>query len=163
VHQILKLRSPYLERAIYKSCFIKKRVIEKDENEKNIRKILNFGHTFAHAYEGAKNYSKKLNHGEAVLLGMACASNFSYQNHKLNKIDYENIINHFKKFNLPMNIGKFFAKKDIDQILSFMQKDKKNNNNKINLVLLKKIGKTLFNLNFDNKKLHSFLKKELNN
>ena len=62
-----------------------------------------------------------------------------------------------------MNIGKFFAKKDIDQILSFMQKDKKNNNNKINLVLLKKIGKTLFNLNFDNKKLHSFLKKELNN
>ena len=44
-----------------------------------------------------------------------------------------------------------------------MQKDKKNNNNKINLVLLKKIGKTLFNLNFDNKKLHSFLKKELNN
>ena len=138
-HQILKLRSPYLERAIYKSCFIKKRV------------------------EGAKNYSKKLNHGEAVLLGMACASNFSYQNHKLNKIDYENIINHFKKFNLPMNIGKFFAKKDIDQILSFMQKDKKNNNNKINLVLLKKIGKTLFNLSFDNKKLHSFLKKELNN
>ena len=94
---------------------------------------------------------------------MACASNFSYQNHKLNKIDYENIINHFKKFNLPMNIGKFFAKKDIDQILSFMQKDKKNNNNKINLVLLKKIGKALFNLNFDNKKLHSFLKKELNN
>ena len=162
-NQILKLRSPYLERAIYKSCFIKKRVIEKDENEKNIRKILNFGHTFAHAYEGAKNYSKKLNHGEAVLLGMACASNFSYQNHKLNKIDYENIINHFKKFNLPMNIGKFFAKKDIDQILSFMQKDKKNNNNKINLVLLKKIGKTLFNLNFDNKKLHSFLKEELNN
>jgi 3-dehydroquinate synthase/shikimate kinase/3-dehydroquinate synthase len=62
-----------------------------------------------------------------------------------------------------MNIGEFFAKKDIDQILSFMQKDKKNNNNKINLVLLKKIGKTSFNLNFDNKKLHSFLKKELNN
>ena len=62
-----------------------------------------------------------------------------------------------------MNIGEFFAKKDIDQILSFMQKDKKNNNNKINLVLLKKICKTLFNLNFDNKKLHSFLKKELNN
>ena len=44
-----------------------------------------------------------------------------------------------------------------------MQKDKKNNNNKISLVLLKKIGKAFFNLNFDNKKLHSFLKKELNN
>ena len=42
------------------------------------------------------------------------------------------------------------------------KKDKKNNNKKINLVLLKKIGKPIFNLNFENKKLYSFLKKELN-
>ena len=63
-----------------------------------------------------------------------------------------------------MEIKKEFFKKNINKILSFMKKDKKNNNNnKINLVLLKKIGKTLFNLSFDNKKLHSFLKKELNN
>ena len=43
-----------------------------------------------------------------------------------------------------------------------MKKDKKNSNKKINLVLLKKIGKPIFNLNFENKKLYSFLKKELN-
>ena len=53
------------------SCLIKKRiVIQVDENEKNLRKILNFGHTFAHAYEATLKYSKKLNHGEAVLLGI---------------------------------------------------------------------------------------------
>ena len=40
-----------------------------------------------------------------------------------------------------------------------MEKDKKNNNKKINLVLLKKIGKPVFNINFDNKKLYTFLKK----
>ena len=44
-----------------------------------------------------------------------------------------------------------------------MKKDKKNNNKKINLVLLKKIGKPIFNINFNNKKLQTFLKKELIN
>ena len=43
-----------------------------------------------------------------------------------------------------------------------MEKDKKNNNKKVNLVLLKKIGKPIFNLNFEKKKIYSFLKKELN-
>ena len=41
--------------------------------------ILNFGHTFAHGFEGAMNFSNKLNHGEAVLLGMLAASQLSYQ------------------------------------------------------------------------------------
>ena len=83
------------------------------------------------------NFSKKINHGEAVLLGIICASNFAYQNNFLNKNDYEKIRNHFKKFNLPMNILKYFTKKNINQILFYMQKDKKNKNNNINLILLK--------------------------
>ena len=44
-----------------------------------------------------------------------------------------------------------------------MKIDKKNNNQKINLVLLKKIGKPVLNLNFENKSLYTFLKKELTN
>jgi len=66
--------------------------------------------------------------------------------------------------NQIQNIGlkKKFQDKNIKNIVSFMKKDKKNNNKKINLVLLKKIGKPIFNLNFENKKLYSFLKKELN-
>ena len=39
---------------------IKKNIIQLDEKEKNLRKILNLGHTFAHAYEAALSYSKKL-------------------------------------------------------------------------------------------------------
>ena len=42
-----------------------------------------------------------------------------------------------------------------------MKKDKKNNTNKINLVLLKKVGMPIYNLQFDEKKVNSFLKKEL--
>ena len=58
--QILNLKSPLIEKAIFKSCFIKKKVVEIDEKEISIRKILNFGHTFAHAYEATLGYSKKL-------------------------------------------------------------------------------------------------------
>ena len=158
---ILNLKKPFLEKAIFQSCLIKKKIIEKDENEKNIRQILNFGHTFAHAFEGASDYSKKLNHGEAVLLGMICASNFAYQNKNINKADYKKIINHYKKFKLPMNIKKFFSKKNINKILSFMKKDKKNNNNKINLVLLKKIGIVNYDCKIKELTLYRFFSKEL--
>ena len=83
--KILKLKSPFIEKAIYESCKIKRQVVEKDEKEKNFRKILNFGHTFGHAYEATLGFSKKLNHGEAVLLGMRTALNFSYQKKFLKK------------------------------------------------------------------------------
>ena len=68
--KILNLKSPFLEKAIYDSCKIKKNIVERDEKEKNLRKILNLGHTFGHAYEASNGYSKNLNHGEAVILGI---------------------------------------------------------------------------------------------
>ena len=51
VFNVLNLKSPYIEKAIFESCKIKRDIVQKDETEKEIRKILNFGHTFAHAYE----------------------------------------------------------------------------------------------------------------
>jgi len=159
--EILKLKSPLIEKAIYKSCSIKKKVVETDEKEISLRKILNFGHTFAHAYEATLNYSKKLNHGEAVILGIKTALKFSLLNKFLNRKEFRLIENHLDKLNLPRNINKFFSIRSLNKILSFMKKDKKNNTNKINLVLLKKIGSPIHNLQFNAKKIHLFLKKEL--
>ena len=159
--KILKLESPFIEKAIFKSCSIKKKVVEADEKEIGIRKILNFGHTFAHAYEATLGYSKKLNHGEAVILGIIAAAKFSLLNKILNIKEFNLIENHLKKLNLPRNISKFFSIKNLIKILSFMEKDKKNNTNKINLVLLKNIGSPIYNLQFDKKKIYFFLKKEL--
>jgi 3-dehydroquinate synthase/shikimate kinase/3-dehydroquinate synthase len=73
------------------------------------------------------------------------------------------IEDHLNKFNLPRNINKFFSKKNLNRVLSFMEKDKKNNTNKINLVLLKKIGHPIYKLQFDKNKINLFLKKELIN
>ena len=159
--KILNLKSPLIEKAIYQSCIIKKKVVEADEKEMGLRKILNFGHTFAHAYEATLGYSKKLNHGEAVILGFKTAAKFSHLNKFLDIKEYKIIENHLHKLSLPFNINKFFFKKDLKKILSFMKKDKKNNTNKINLVLLKKVGMPIYNLQFDEKKVNSFLKKEL--
>ena len=47
---------------------------------------------------------------------------------------------HFKKSKLPINVKKYFLSRDLNKIISYMTKDKKNNSNKINLILLKKIG-----------------------
>ena len=161
--KIIDLKSPFIHKSIYESCKVKKKVIEKDEKEKNLRKILNFGHTFAHAYEASLRYSKKLNHGEAVLLGMNSALNFSIKNKLINKVEYQIIKKCLKNSNLPWNINKFFSKKDINKILSFMTKDKKNNSDKINLVLLKKIGYPIINQQYSKNKLKLFFKNELMN
>ncbi len=161
--RILKLNSPFLEKAIYESCKIKKNVVEKDEKEQNFRKVLNFGHTFAHAFEASLGYSKKLNHGEAVLLGMITALSFSKKNKFIKKNEYLKIYNHFKKSFLPSNIKKFFSLKDLNKILSYMIKDKKNVSEKINLILLKNIGSPIISKNYDVIFLKSFLRNELIN
>ena len=159
--KILNLKSPLIEKAIYLSCSIKKNIVETDEKEMGVRKILNFGHTFAHAYEATLGYSKKLNHGEAVILGIKTASKFSLLNKILNIKEFKLIENHLNRLSLPKNINKFFSIKNLSKILYFMKKDKKNNTNKINLVLLKKIGSPIYKQQFDEKKIKLFLKKEL--
>ena len=96
--------------AIFKSCKIKNTIVSKDEKERNLRMILNFGHTFAHGFESAKNLSKKLNHGEAVLLGMIVASDLSNKKKLLSFKELSLIKKHYKNLKLLMNIKKFFKK-----------------------------------------------------
>ena len=161
--KILNLSSPFLEKAIYESCKIKKRVVQKDEKENKLRKILNFGHTFAHAYEATLGFSKKLNHGEAVILGIKTALYFSLQERIIKENEFRSIMDHIKNSNLPASVNKFFNLKDLSKILTFMTLDKKNNSNKISLVLLKRIGDPIINKEYSKKYLSLFLKKFLSN
>jgi len=139
---INKTNNLFLKEAIIKSCKIKCKVVNKDEKEKDLRMILNFGHTFAHGFESAKNFSKKLNHGEAVLLGMMMASKLSNKKKLLSFKELLSIKKHYLALKLPMNINKIFKKKEISKIVHFMKKDKKNIDEKINFILLHKIGRT---------------------
>ena len=93
--------------------------------ETGLRKILNFGHTFAHAYEASLNYSKKLNHGEAVILGIITDLKFSLDIKLIKTNEYNQITKHILKMNLPYNINNYFLPKNLSSILNYMMKDKK--------------------------------------
>ncbi len=162
-NKILNLKSPFINKAIIDSCKIKKNIVQLDEKEKNLRKILNLGHTFAHAYESALSYSKKLNHGEAVILGIMSSTKFSFENNILNKEDYKLILNHINLLNIQLNLNHYFRKKNIKSIINFMKLDKKNNSSLINLILIKKVGKVLLGLRYNQTKIKKFFEKELIN
>ncbi len=137
-HQNLKT----IKDAIIKSCKIKIHFVKKDEKEKGDRAILNFGHTFAHGIEAANGYSGKINHGEAVLIGMYLATKLSAHK-KICSINTLNILTNFYKENKLFHyLKKNFLKRNISKIVNYMKSDKKNKNSKINLILIKEIGKT---------------------
>ena len=139
---INKKSNNYLTSAIFKSCKIKNKIVSKDEKEKNLRMTLNFGHTFAHAFESTKNFSKELNHGEAVLLGMIVACKLSNKKKLLSSKEFSLVKKHYIDLKLPMHFRKIFRKNEVKKIIYFMKKDKKNISKRINLILLSKIGKT---------------------
>ncbi len=139
---IFSKNSEKLIYAIKKSCQIKIFFVNKDLNEKSLRMILNFGHTFAHAIEVKNNYSKSMTHGEAVLAGMILEARLSLikkicNHHTFNKINKIYIQN-----NLTYTFKKFNKTKTILSLLPFLRNDKKNDDEKINFILLKNIGKT---------------------
>ena len=105
-------------------------------------------------------YSKKLNHGEAVILGIISACEFSYKKKILNKKEYKLIQNHVVKLSKSLKLNKFFNKKDTNKIIKFMTTDKKNINEKINLVLLKKIGRANFKNFYKVSEIQKFTKNQ---
>ena len=163
INKILKLNSPALEKSIYESCKVKKSIVEKDEKEKNLRKILNFGHTFAHAYEASLNFSKKLNHGEAVILGMKSAFEFSHNKKLIAFREFDSALKHLNNSHFPISIKNYFSIREIDRVVSFMKRDKKNNSQNIKLMLIKKIGGPIIEKEFSDITIKLFLKKRLIN
>ena len=135
-------KSKELTYAIKKSCQIKIYFVTKDVNEKNIRMILNFGHTFAHAIEVKNNYSKEITHGEAVLSGMILASKLSVAKKVCTTQTMDEIIEIYDENNLTHTYKSYSKQNTINSLIPYLKNDKKNNDDKVNFILLKKIGKT---------------------
>ncbi len=160
---VLALKKPFINYVILKSCEIKRNIVQKDEKENNSRKKLNLGHTFGHAYEASAGYKKNLNHGEGVILGILSATYFSYRKKLVNYRVFQKIIKHIDKLKFNLKLSKMFTNKDINNFIKFMQNDKKNNNEKINLILLKNVGKPIVNMRFSFVEIKKFFQKELVN
>ena len=143
-NKIFNLNTAFLENAILKSIMIKLWYVKNDPKEKlinfNSRAILNFGHTIGHSLETFYNYNSKLNHGEAISIGMLIEAKISNKLGYLSKIDLIKIEDHFKNAKLKLsdkNINK-------NNLLNIIKKDKKNINGNINIILLKSIGEAFF-------------------
>ena len=160
--KILKLKSPFIERSIIKSCNLKKNVVEKDERERNYRKVLNLGHTFAHSYESTLGFSKKLNHGEAVILGIKNAVEFSFKKKFLSKQKLNTILRHIDRIGMKPSINNLFKKKHVAKIMNYMKSDKKNNSNNINLILIKDFGKIMIDFQISPSNLKKYISRSLN-
>ena len=139
---ILSKKIKELTYAVKKSCEIKIYYVSRDTNEKGLRMILNFGHTFAHAIEVKNNYSKKISHGEAVLSGMILVTRLSLVKKVCSKNTLRKIEEIYEKNNLKYTYEKYSNYKLINSLIPYLKNDKKNDDNRINFVLLKKIGKT---------------------
>ena len=116
---------PNIDRIIEASLRIKSYVVEQDEKEGGLRKILNFGHTLAHAIE-SENEMQNLYHGECVALGILpmCSDNVRSK-----------LIPVLEKLNLPTEI-----QYDTDVIIEAMRHDKKMAGNEITVVFVPEIG-----------------------
>jgi len=141
---ILLLKKNPLCYAILKSIKIKEKYVTSDEKEKLVnsssRAMLNFGHTFGHALESINKYRSNLTHGEAISIGMILATKISYRMKNIRRSELDDIIYHFKQAGLPYSTKSMINNKLYKAITA----DKKNTNNKINLILLKKIGEAYY-------------------
>lgn len=137
---------------IHRSSQIKAEIVQADEREGGLRKILNYGHTIGHAVETLTGY-RKVKHGEAVAMGMVAASRLAVELGLLHEIDVDRQIALLTAFGLPTRLPDL----DPGDILDVMAGDKKVVGGEIYFVLPKKIG-SVDVMQVDKKVLKRFLK-----
>lgn len=124
-----------MRQLIFRSLVIKKKIIEKDEFDSNIRNIMNYGHTFGHALESLTDY--RLCHGQAITIGMDISN---FLSHRLGYIteDTYSRMNTILSKNWPecelRNL-------DLELFFKCLTKDKKNTDGKVNAILTEGPGR----------------------
>lgn len=140
IDKISHLDENVTSKTVYECASIKAAVVAEDEKEKGLRKILNLGHTFAHAYESNLNFNVK--HGEAVIAGIISAVFLSKRLKFITDAQLPLFLNLLGKVKLSGN----FVAPDKEKIYKIMQHDKKNTNGKIKFILPKDIGVMLMDI-----------------
>ncbi len=122
----LTVDSPYLEQIITRSLLMKRDIVQKDEKEQNLRKILNFGHTIGHAIESLYNL-KDYYHGECVASGMVMIEEDEHIKNQLIEI--------LENMHIPL-----ITNIDANKCIEFIKNDKKAKGDTIDIVKVDVIG-----------------------
>ncbi len=119
---------------IHRCVDIKRVVVEHDQFDTGERMLLNFGHTLGHTIEQYYNYGRE-SHGEAVAIGMYQISKFAEKECLTAEGTSERILQVLRTYGLPRECGV-----SLSELTKAIALDKKNLNNRLNLILLKEIG-----------------------
>lgn len=134
--EISERQQDVLAHVVARCCRLKADVVEKDEREETgLRAVLNFGHTFGHAFEALSGYGKLL-HGEAVAIGMVCAARLA---ERLGRVDAQftaRLHSLLTALGLPVDVPEL----DHQKIVDAMMHDKKVEFGQLRFVLPSKLG-----------------------
>lgn len=139
-HQFLSLNSTALKKGVFKSCQIKKEIVEQDEKGKGKRHLLNFGHTIGHALESLTQYT--LSHGEAVAIGLLVESYISLKLGLLDQNSFDRIKTILHQYGLPLKLPIQFP---FSAILQTLTLDKKSIKGLPRFVMIERIGSPFIN------------------
>lgn len=130
-------------RAIAHSVAAKARIVAADEREtRDVRALLNLGHSFGHALEAETGYSDRLLHGEAVAAGIVLAHQFSAANGLCSVADAERVRAHLAGVDLPHSLASAGVNTGGAALAAHMAHDKKVRGGKLPLILTRGIGQS---------------------
>ena len=150
---------PARAQAIAQSCQAKADVVARDEFETGDRALLNLGHTFGHALEGATGYdSARLVHGEGVAIGMALAHRFSSRMNLCSPDDADRVERHLRDVGLPWRMSDIPGDlPDADTLLGYIGQDKKVSRGALTFILTRGIGQSFIARDVPASEVLSFL------
>lgn len=144
---ICALDDSCLEKMVYESCKIKKRVVEEDPKETSIRGYLNFGHSIGHAIEKLSDF--RLFHGQCVAIGIHAALILSHRLGYLTQEEIQEALALLTAYGLPVSVSGLEPKK----ILAAMKSDKKMVGSKIKFIILQAMGEAAIYRDFTDEDL----------
>ena len=158
--------------AIAVSCRAKAAIVARDETEQGDRALLNLGHTFGHALEGAARYDGRvIIHGEAVAIGMAMAHRFSSRMNLMGPDDARRVERHLRAVGLPASLADLsesnlearalFADIGADKLLAFMAQDKKVSRGALTFILTRGIGESFIARDVPASEVLAFLQEDI--
>ena len=136
VAAILERQPEVMVELIARCCQIKAWVVEQDERESGLRRILNFGHTLGHAIEAASEF--RIIHGLAVSLGMVAAMALAVQSGCCSPQDAHRLVRLLQQFSMPVTVPPELER---DRIKAFLKTDKKTVGGRVFFVLPETIGR----------------------
>ena len=136
---IYKKKKDFLEDVVFRCVKVKAQIVMADEKEGNLRRVLNFGHTFGHAIEQVSKFA--IPHGNAVAVGMRCALLLGQIIGITENKYVERLERLTELFNLPSTIP---GNLDSDDIITAFYSDKKKQGDKLTFVVSSKPGKMSF-------------------